>query len=395
MNHNTSVLIYQIAIYATFFHTMVIQTILKYECYREKKMDDNNKDSCCSPAASAEAGQFIRMIGPKKNTPAPEIHVTTSTITFNERFDHFLARWGFKRSEHIIEPGIYKLGNPDSDSPVFVSANYTLSFDALRSSLAGIDCYILVIDTKGINVWCAAGKGTFGTDEIVYRIKWSGIAQMVNHRNLILPQLGAPGVSAHEVKSRSGFKVEYGPVRTRDLPDYLRTHTATPEMRRVRFTFWDRLILTPIEFIQVIKPTLAIAIILYLLAGPFAALIAVVTAFAGTILFPVMLPFIPTQDLSTKGLILGGIIMIPFAMTFATNSMMPFWMNITTTLSVFLLPTAAIAYLALNFTGCTTYTSRTGVKKEIFRYVPFMALMAGTGLLLLAIIGITHLTEMI
>ena len=123
-----------------------------------------------------------------------------------------------------MTPGLYALGSPTPESPVFVSANYTLSFDALRSALAGVDGYILVLDTHGINVWCAAGKGTFGTDELVNRIQVTGLKDIVNHRTLILPQLAAPGVAAHQVRKRSGFKVEYGPVRAEDLPEYLGTH---------------------------------------------------------------------------------------------------------------------------------------------------------------------------
>src|SRR3990170_3965571 len=100
-------------------------------------------------------------------------------------------------------PGLYGLGNPTPDSPAFITANYTLSFDALRSALAGRDGYILVLDTEGINVWCAAGKGTFGTDELVGRVESTGLGVVVRHRRLILPQLGAPGVAAHEVARRS------------------------------------------------------------------------------------------------------------------------------------------------------------------------------------------------
>ncbi|ETA69368.1 CO dehydrogenase/acetyl-CoA synthase gamma subunit (corrinoid Fe-S protein) [Methanolobus tindarius DSM 2278] len=352
-------------------------------------------DSRYSPESKDDAGQFIQTISLEKSSPAPEIRETTSLITFNDRLDHFLAHWGVNRMKHRIDPGIYKLGNPDADSPVFVSANYTLSFDALRSSLTGIDCYILVIDTKGINVWCAAGKGTFGTDEIVYRIRLTGLAKLVNHRNLILPQLGAPGVSAHEVKRRSGFKVEYGPVRAKDLPEYLNNHIATPEMRKVRFTFKDRLVLTPIEFIHVIKPTLIAAIILYLLSGPFAALLAIVTAFAGTVLFPVLLPYLPTHDLSIKGILFGWIVALPFGIFLAANTNMILWKEILSLLAIFLIVPAITSYLALNFTGCTTYTSRTGVKKEIFKYVPYMALKSGTGLLCLLILAIANLKEMI
>jgi hypothetical protein len=296
---------------------------------------------------------------------------------------------------HIVKPGLYRLGNPTPDSLVFASANYTLSFDAVRTALAGTDCYILVLDTKGINVWCAAGKGTFGTEELVRRILSSGLANIVRHRTIILPQLSAPGISASEVKRWSGFNVEYGPVRASDLPAYLKSHKATPEMRRVRFPLIERLVLTPVELVHIILPTIVATIILYFLAGPLAALAAITTALTGTVLFPALLPFIPTHDFSTKGLILGEIVAIPFAFTFATNSTMPFWENSLVSLVILLIMPAMIAYLALNFTGCTTFTSRTGVKKEIFRYVPIMALMVCSGIVVSILLGIIEFMKVI
>jgi len=36
--------------------------------------------------------------------------------------------------------------------------------------MPGRNLWILILDTKGVNVWCAAGKGTFGTEELVFRI---------------------------------------------------------------------------------------------------------------------------------------------------------------------------------------------------------------------------------
>jgi len=171
-----------------------------------------------------------------------DIQRTQSRLTFADCWDHFLARWGVNRSQHRICPGLYRIGDPAADSPVFVTANYTLSFDALREALVGIDGYILVLNTFGINVWCAAGKGTFGTEELVRRIEETGLKDIVRHRRLILPQLGAAGVSAHEVKKLVHFKVEYGPVRAADLPAYLHNgQQATPKMRRVRFGLSDRL----------------------------------------------------------------------------------------------------------------------------------------------------------
>jgi hypothetical protein len=293
---------------------------------------------------------------------------------------------------HRVEPGLYSLGRPTPASPVFVSANYTLSFDALRSALAGHDGYILVLDTRGINVWCAAGKGTFGTDEVVGQIARTGLSSVVAHRTLILPQLGAPGVSAHAVLRRSGFRVTYGPVRAADLPAFLAAGTATPEMRRVRFPFADRIVLAPMELVHAALPTAVGAVLLYLLAGMPAALGAVAAVLAGTVLFPALLPFIPTRDFSTKGLVLGGVVALPFAWAVSGDPALPGWANALLALAPLLLMPAVTAYLALNFTGSTPFTSRTGVKREIFRYVPVMAAMALSGVVLVLLLAAARLT---
>jgi len=315
-----------------------------------------------------------------------------SRITAANRLDHFLARWGVDRMGHRVEPGLYSLGSPTPASPVFVSANYTLSFDALRSALAGRDGYILVLDTHGINVWCAAGKGTFGTDEVVGRIAATGLSSVVEHRTLILPQLGAPGVSAHEVLRRSGFRVTFGPVRARDLPAFLEAGAGTPEMRRVLFPFADRIVLAPVELVHAALPTAVAAVLLYLLAGPVAALGALAAVLAGAVLFPALLPFIPTRDFSTKGLLLGGIVALPFAAALSGDPALPGWANTLLALAPLLLMPAVTAYLALNFTGSTPFTSRTGVKREIFRYVPVMAAMAVGGVALILLLAAARLT---
>lgn len=309
------------------------------------------------------------------NSIQPEIWPTANTLSITNQWDHFLARVGFKRSEHRIKPGLYSIGTPTPDSPVFVTANYTLSFDSLRSALVGINGYILVLDTQGINVWCAAGKGTFGTDELVNRIETTRLHEVVNHRVLILPQLGAPGVAAHQVKKRSKFKVEYGPVRADDLPAYLETRQATPEMRRVRFTLKDRLVLIPVELVALLLPILILIVI-----RAYGALAAIL---AGTVLFPILLPWIPTHNFSTKGFILGGIVALPFVITaFLKDPESALWLRSAWALVYALLIPSITAYLTLNFTGSTTFTSRTGVQREMFAYIPAMAWMFGIGLVL-------------
>lgn len=316
---------------------------------------------------------------------------TSSEMTFTHQWDHFLARIGVHRGEHRVPPGLYKLGSPNADSPVFVSANYSLSFDVLRTSLKRFDGYILVLDTKGINVWCAAGKHTFGTREIVRRVNETKLAEVVNHRKLILPQLGAPGVAAHEVRKLCGFTVEYGPVRAADLPEYLKAHQATPEMRRVKFTLGDRLILTPVEVSLTLLPMLAAIGVAFVIGGWVYALAAALVVLSGTVLFPALLPWLPTHDFSSKGFSLGALVSIPFILSVLLgHSDWSWYRQLGQSLGYLLAMSASIAFISLNFTGASTYTSRTGVRKEIYTYIPYMAWSFGIGIVSLIIFAFVH-----
>lgn len=340
-------------------------------------MDTPQSSSCsCTPVSGASPCTCTGDAAPER-----VIRSTDSTITFANRLDHFLARLGVNRMGHRVEPGLYRLGNPTPDSLVFVSANYTLSFDVLRSALAGVDAYILVLDTKGINVWCAAGKGTFGTEEIIHRIETTGLASMVTHRRIIVPQLGAPGISWMEVLRRSGFKIEFGPVRAADLPEFTKTHTATPAMRKVQFPLRDRIVLIPVELVQVLPYAVIAALVVGFFLNWMDAAQLLSAVLAGTVLFPVLLPYIPTKDFSTKGLLLGFVVMLPFIWFNTAAGGSPMMQAGYAVASLLFFPPIT-AFLALNFTGATTFTSRTGVRKEIFTYIRIMAAMFVTGFII-------------
>ncbi len=278
-----------------------------------------------------------------------------------------------------MRPGLYRIGAPTPESPVFISANYTLSFDALRSSLTGMDAYILVLDTFGINVWCAAGKGTFGTDELIGRIASTGLAEVVNHRELIAPQLGATGIAAYVVKQRTGFKVRFGPARAADIPEFL-VDGITPEMRLVEFDLADRMRVVPVELIHALLPVAAIAIAAFFLSGWLASLAVAVSALAGLVLFPMLLPWLPGHDFSAKGFSLGAIVALPFAAGIALQAGdIAVWKVLLDAFTFALALPALTAFIALNFTGSTTFTSLTRVKREMFTYIPYMATFFGMG----------------
>lgn len=290
-----------------------------------------------------------------------------------------------------VDPGLYSLGKPDSNSPVLVTANYKMTFDVLRKELHGMDVWILVLDTKGVNVWCAAGKGTFGTGELLNRILGTQLDKIVSHRTLILPQLAAPGVSAHEVTKFSGFKVTYGPVRAKDIKEFINSGMkATPEMRTVRFSTYDRMVLTPVELVSTFKRSLMIFGVLFLLnligVGPFglvdfyAYLGAVIV---GCVLTPILLPWIPGRAFAWKGWLLG---LIWAVLVNVLNGwpQEPGYSLLRVLGYILILPSIS-GYLAMNFTGSSTYTSFSGVLKEMKIAIPGIIISASLGAVLILV----------
>jgi acetyl-CoA decarbonylase/synthase complex subunit gamma len=287
----------------------------------------------------------------------------------------------------IVPPGLYAIGTPTGDDPVAVTCNYKMTYDIVRHELAGRNIWLLVLETFGVNVWCAAGKGTFGTDELVNRIRLSGLAIVVNHRQLLLPILGAPGVAAHEVARRTGFSVSYAAIRAADLPEFLDNGmTTTPEMRELTFTLYERLILVPVELLLGLRSALAVALAILVLGMLFRGVPAGITlclAYLGAMLTgvaagPILLPWLPGRSFAVKGAAVG--LLWSFAWFFIAGG--DSW-GAPATIAAFLALPAVSAFYTLNFTGCSTYTSRTGVKKEMRLSLPVMGGAIALGVLML------------
>lgn len=316
---------------------------------------------------------------------------TTTQLTIHDIIGSWKARWGINRMNFKVEPGLYSVGDPDSSSPVLVSANYKMSFDSLRKELTELDVWILVLDTKGINVWCAAGKGTFGTSELLNRIAVVQLEKVVSHRTLILPQLGAPGVRAHEVLKNSGFKVLYGPVEAKNIKEFIHSGMkATAQMRTVKSSAYDRLVLTPVELVGTFKISLMIFGVLFLLnligVGPFGLVdfyAYVGAVIVGCIVTPVLLPWIPGRAFAWKGWFLG------FIWTVVVN-ILNGWpdapqYSLLRALGYLLILPSVSAFFAMNFTGCSTFTSFSGVLKEMKIAVPAIAIFIVLGIVLILV----------
>ena len=320
------------------------------------------------------------------------IPLISTKLDFQDYMGAVMVRWGINRDNYRVNPGLYAVGTPAHDSDVFVTSNYKLTFDLLRKNLSGLNGWILVLDTKGVNVWCAAGKGTFGTKELVNRIRLVSLDKVVNHKRLILPQLGATGVAAHKVKEETGFNVHYGPVLAADIKKFVSDgYRADKPMRKVTFRFKDRVKLIPNDFMYGKFYLLGAITLLLMLsglsgngysfrelsseAGP--VIIKILLAYmAGIVFTPMFLPYIPGRYFSLKGFLSGGTIFLVLLGIGFVGS------NIVSIISWFLVMTAISSFLAMNFTGSSTYTSLSGVKKEMKISLPFQIGFASVGIIL-------------
>ncbi len=335
-------------------------------------------------------------------TPIGLVNRVSSVLSYADYWEHFKCRTTSYRNDYTVDPGLYAVGDPDKNSAVLVSANYKYSFDLLRRELKGLDAWILVLDTKGINVWCAAGKGTFGTAELVKRISVAQMDRVVAHRQVIVPQLGAPGVSAFKVKQAAGFRVLYGPVRAKDIPAYIKAgYKATREMRRVNFTVSDRLVLTPMEINPAMQKFPLYAAVVLVVFGlspsgimfkdaftgslPF-LLLGLVSVVSGALLTPVLLPYVPFRSFAVKGWIVGLLsVLLSSKFVPLLNQQNTFLLIVT-----YLFFPAASSFIALQFTGSTTFTGMSGVKRELKIAIPAYLVSCAVSVILLIMYKFTQ-----
>jgi hypothetical protein len=323
----------------------------------------------------------------------------STRLSAGDRVGDIAVRWDVRRNDYKVAPGLYAVGDPSPASPVLVTANYKLTFDELRRELESLDAWIVVLDTKGVNVWCAAGKGTFGTAELLDKIAKLRLGDLVSHNVLILPQLGASGVSAPEIARVSRFRVVWGPVRAADLRAFLAAGMQKTEaMRRVEFRLADRMAVAPVELAHAWPFMLGAVALSALGALPFGPLFGprlawllaatVGSILVGSLAFPALLPYLPTKAFSIKGAFLGALwgalcaLAEGLAPALVAAASRPFGGSIGMGAALILVSAPVASFIGLNFTGSSTYTSQGGANLEVEKsIIPTIAsLVAGLGL---------------
>jgi acetyl-CoA decarbonylase/synthase complex subunit gamma len=195
-------------------------------------------------------------------------------------------------------------------------------------------------------------------------------------------------VAAHKVKSGCGFSVVYGPVRARDIIAFMQAGmNAMDQMRQVRFSLYDRLILVPVELVTGAKYLLFAMAVLFILSGinaqGYSSEVALrdgvrsmsnlfAAYIGGAVIGPLLLPWLPGRSFSFKGLMAGLLVGSVLAVLGLVGGGAE-------RIGWLFLVAAIASFITMNFTGASTYTSLSGVKKEMRVAVPLQVAAAVLG----------------
>ncbi len=148
----------------------------------------------------------------------------------------------FRYFEYPSPLGLVRVGRPGPASPVLVSGNYALTVQRLLRTLRGHHCHLLIANSRGSNVWCAAGMNEFTEFDLIDALTVSGLAQRVQTRRIIVPPYAAVGIDRDVVRKQTGFRVIWGPTDLKLLPRYLDAGCRRDaSMVRATFPLLDRM----------------------------------------------------------------------------------------------------------------------------------------------------------
>jgi hypothetical protein len=278
--------------------------------------------------------------------------------------------YGFKRS-YVVEPGLYHLGpRYDRKAPLLVTANYHLTVFLIARRARRHGARLLVIDTDGINVWCAAGKGRFSNARIQEQLDRYDRSLLTDGKwlPLILPKFGFSGVDLRRLRDER-IRPIVGPLYAKHLDSYL----ANPPYRdrdadRVVFGLQMRLFSWLPGWFQFVFYGLAIAGLWIAVERPVdptgPAAVVGLSAFLGTA-YPVLFPWLPGTRFGVKGLWLGAFTSLGLGALTAAQLM-----GHGQLIAASLYALAMALFVGLSYTGNSAVSNYTLVRQEIARFLP-------------------------
>ena len=122
-----------------------------------------------------------------------------------------------------VTQGIYEIGNPDENSPVLITTNFSLTYFIVSGEIEAsrVPSYLLILDTEGLSVMTAWAAGKFAGDLVGSFVKKSGIVDKIKHKKLVIPGYSA-GMSGEVEEELPGWEIMIGPRDASLLPKYLK-----------------------------------------------------------------------------------------------------------------------------------------------------------------------------
>ena len=123
-----------------------------------------------------------------------------------------------------VEPKIYPIGEPDRNSPVFITTNFSLTFFIVSGEIenSGISAWLVVPECEGLSVLTAWAAGKFSGAMIAKFIKESKLEETIDIRAITIPGYVSQ-ISGELEENLPGWKVMVGPQEAIDLDGYIKT----------------------------------------------------------------------------------------------------------------------------------------------------------------------------
>jgi acetyl-CoA decarbonylase/synthase complex subunit gamma len=120
-----------------------------------------------------------------------------------------------------VEPKIYRIGEPNENSPVMFTTNFSLTYYTVESDVESsrIPSYILVVDTEGTSVLTAYSGDKLNEKTVADAMTKYGVEDLVKHRKLIIP--GYVAVMSGKLEEATNWEVMVGPRECSMLPKFL------------------------------------------------------------------------------------------------------------------------------------------------------------------------------
>jgi acetyl-CoA decarbonylase/synthase, CODH/ACS complex subunit gamma len=122
-----------------------------------------------------------------------------------------------------VQPGLYEINNPQPESPVLVTTNFSITYFSVANEVegSGLPAWLLVTDAEGMSVLTAWAAGKFDAERIAKAVKGFNVAEKISNKRVVLP--GHVAVLSGELEEElPGWEIRVGPREAVDIPAFMK-----------------------------------------------------------------------------------------------------------------------------------------------------------------------------